>query len=494
MPVDTPHASYTKASPIWAKIRTAIEGSEAIKEAGKKYLPMPQGQTPEEYEVYKERALWYAATEATLRGLLGAMFRRSPTIELPPDLDVRKKSIDAEGRPIETFTRALAEEVTSVGRAGVLVDYVNSTTNPRAYLCVYTAESIINWRCQMVDGVEQLTLVVLREYEEVPTDDPFVTKTEPIYRVLVLLDNTYTQQLWRKNEKGEYQLAEEYVPNNRGAAFGFLPFVFVGVKDLSSTVQQAPLGALADVNISFFLTSADYEHACHLAGNPTYWASGVPAKDAQGKKTILPVGAATAWLLPTGAGAGVLTLGADGVGALKEARSEKKDEMSKLGGQFLRTAKNDAETVESMKLQASGETSLLALIVGSVESALQKSLEWLAWWEDANPDEVSVHLSREFFEARLSVAEVVSLLSQLDKLSEESPLTELIGAQLEEGEALPEGMTAQELVDRLREAAAKRKASMPTPPLLPSNNQPPTPPGAPQGAPAQPAPPQPAAD
>jgi hypothetical protein len=49
--------------------------------------------------------------------------------------------------------------VICVGRAGTLVDWHGEGEN-RAYLSLYSAESILNWRQVRIDGHVKLSLVV----------------------------------------------------------------------------------------------------------------------------------------------------------------------------------------------------------------------------------------------------------------------------------------------------------------------------------------------
>ena len=51
------------------------------------------------------------------------------------------------------------DEIFSVNRVGVLIDY--SVESSRPYAVIYKAENIINWRIEVINGELKLTLVVL---------------------------------------------------------------------------------------------------------------------------------------------------------------------------------------------------------------------------------------------------------------------------------------------------------------------------------------------
>ncbi len=80
MPVDTVHPDYFENKGKWQRCRDVIDGEETVKERGEDYLPKPAGQTDDDYEAYKTRALFYNATGRTLDAMVGMVFRKAPEI------------------------------------------------------------------------------------------------------------------------------------------------------------------------------------------------------------------------------------------------------------------------------------------------------------------------------------------------------------------------------------------------------------------------------
>ena len=60
------------------------------------------------------------------------------------------------------YARNVAREVIAVGRAGTLMDWEGESEN-RVYASLYTAENILNWRVERIQGRNVLTLLVLHE-------------------------------------------------------------------------------------------------------------------------------------------------------------------------------------------------------------------------------------------------------------------------------------------------------------------------------------------
>ena len=54
-----------------------MDGEDAVKAAGEKYLPRLDSQNEEEYSAYKARASFFGATARTLEEYLDLVFRRA---------------------------------------------------------------------------------------------------------------------------------------------------------------------------------------------------------------------------------------------------------------------------------------------------------------------------------------------------------------------------------------------------------------------------------
>jgi len=209
MPVQTPNAEYAYRKVDWAKIRTFVEGARAVRAAGETYLPKITGWTNDEYNAYRARAEVYGAVDRTIDGLDGAIFRKAPQIEIPESQTDLTDDVTLSGQTTNEWIRSLVREVLTVGRHGVLVEFsgapdvigherkIKITTPDRPYVVSYTAEQIINWDSEVIDGVTKLTMVVLEEtiLEQSPAD-PFVKTPAKRYRVLRLVDDKYRVELW----------------------------------------------------------------------------------------------------------------------------------------------------------------------------------------------------------------------------------------------------------------------------------------------------------
>lgn len=412
MSVDTKHSEYNEYYEIWERCEHAAEGQDEIHEYGVKYLPRLSGQTDQEYFAYKQRALYYNATARTIDGLTGMLFMKPETIEAPAAMDSIIADVTMGGLSLHQFAEVISEEVITIGRVGVLIDYppiVNAVTlaqaqaqGARPYATMYDAESIINWKTGRINNVEQLTLVVLEEENEIPVDE-FESKCEPQWRVLDLVNGAYRQRVFRKDKRGEFILVEEIFPQINGRVINKIPFEFFGVRDNSPCVDKPPLLDLVDVNLSHYRTTADYEHGLHFTGLPTPVVTGYYSDD---KSESLRIGSGTAWLLPDPQSkAFYLEFTGQGLGELREALRSKEAMMATLGARILAPEKRAAEAAQTANIHRSSENSVLASIAQSISVGLTHVMEWLRDWSNVTGD-VKVELNRDFIPNSMTAQDV----------------------------------------------------------------------------------------
>lgn len=402
MPVETLHPKYSASKRKWRRCRVVTEGEDAVKDAGEEFLPRLSGQSDQEYAAYKARATFFAGTSRTLQALIGMVFRNPPVVKFP-DLSTFPSflaEITRDRRSLESFAKEAIGEVFALGRFGILVDMFDEGTAP--YLAGYSAESIRNWRTQVVNGREEYDLVVLEEPHAEPEDE-FDTKQSCRLRVLQIVDGVYQQSIYHKRSTrdkttgSEWVLAETLVPLVRGQPWPFIPFVVCGVHNLASCPETPPLHDMAVVNLSHYRTSADLEHGRHYTALPTPWAAGFDTK------RELYLGSSVAWISDEpNARCGFLEFTGQGLSALENAAKEKQQHMAILGARLLDSEKMAAEAAETLKIRRSSETNVVASAADTVGEALETVLEWCALWLGAPVEGIEVELNKEFLDLDIS--------------------------------------------------------------------------------------------
>ena len=398
------HVQYDHYLPKWQLCIDCIDGSDAVKEAGKIYLPKGKSQTPSEYDAYKKRALFFNATARTHTALVGAVMRKNPIVNVPDVLKDRLESITDTGMPFSVFAHSVVSEQLATGRCAVLVDRSPDEADNNTYLSLYRAEDILNWRTWKVGGKEVLNQVILREWIDVPTE--FGSELGEQVRVLsVTPESGYTQRVYLFEEGTGWRLIQEFSPTILGNPLESIPIQFLSPVKNTWEVEKPPLLDLAYVNISHYQTSADRESALYKTSIPTMVVSG----QTEGKQEY-NVGSDTAIVLPEGATASYLETAGKGIGDMNTALQSKERQMAVLGARMLDLEKLGVEAADTVRLRQAGEAAILASISHSTSRGLTKCLELVRDWEGVS-GEVSVEMNTDFSATKLPPQELAGYIA-----------------------------------------------------------------------------------
>ena len=426
--VNTTKPEYDAVLPKWTKIADCIEGQDAVKSKGAVYLPQPNPsdkskENKTRFTQYIERAMFYNVTARTLNGLVGLVFSKDITAELPTLLQPLVENIDGAGVTLEQQSKKALNRVIAFGRCGLLTDHPNvegSTTREdlvtgtiRPSVILYEPTQIINWRTEQIASKTVLTMVVLQESTSVVNeDDPFIEEEKTIYRVLRLDTETmvYYVEIYEEQTKGRYTLTGQFFPiKSDGTAFDTIPFTFVGVENNDAAVDLPPLYDLANLNIAHYRNSADYEESTYIVGQPTPWFSGLTEDWVNNvMKGKAALGSRGGISLPEGGAAGLLQASPNAMP--KEGMELKEKQMVSLGAKLV---EEDQVNVTATKTKAdnASETSILGAAAKNVSDAYQLALEWAAMFVGVT-DEINVELSTDFTSFMLTAQDRMALIAE----------------------------------------------------------------------------------
>lgn len=394
MPIDSVHPQYASRISQWQKCRDAYEGEDAIKKKGEIYLPKLEGQTPQEYARYKQRALFYSITSKSVGALVGMATTLAPKLEFP---DAMRPHIDGAA-PVnfsELYAILLTELILQ-SRVGVLVDFPEGGGDP--YPAIYGAEDIINWD---VNDDDVITRVVLREsiLEQSSDKDPYEKEYSIRFRELTLENDSYIQRIYDKNR----QLIKTIVPSVPPKAAGKIPFFAIHPLGLGFKDSKPLMLDIANINISHYMSSADLEHGRHFTGLPTPVVIGGDAN------SDIHIGSTKFLVIPEKGDAKYLEFTGQGLQSLEKAMTEKQSLLASMSARLLDNSSRGSEAEAAVKLRYTSETASLTTIVNAVEIALIAIYRTIAQFMLENPDSVKISLDTEFLESPLSAAEMTAL-------------------------------------------------------------------------------------
>lgn len=395
MPVNSKHPLYVAYEGQWTKCRDAFNGSDAIKAKGASYLPRLVDQPMDEYNAYKDRALFYSITSKTVESLVGLAMQKEPILKFPDQMTKYFK--DNSGVEFYELLKGAYSETMLMGRLGVLID--RAIDGGHAKPAPYASESILNWE---TDSNGLFTFVVLHESILQPeANDRYVKKYVNQYRVLEIIEGVYHQSIY--DEK--LQHVKTFKPTNTGIEMDFIPFFVVTPSGISSVVDKSPMADIVEVNISHYRTSADLEHGRHFTGLPTPVVIGVDAS------TVLKVGSMTAWIIPNHQGdAKYLEFTGEGLKSLEKALSEKQSQLASLSARLIDSSTRGSESPETVKLRYASENANLVSVSRSVEAFMNMIYKTIALMDGLDDKEVRIDLNKEFISKTLTSKEVKELV------------------------------------------------------------------------------------
>lgn len=418
--VDHKCAEYLGSFDDWTLVSDVCKGESTIKEAKEKYLPKPNPtdkskENETRYSQYVARAVFLGATSRTLNGLIGAVFRKDPVVEIPSAMEYVNSNIDGCGVSLFQQSQKLLGGVLKNGRAGLLADYPETEgavskaqlAKVKARVIAIDATSVINWRTAEVDGEIKLTLVVISEVH-IDDSDPFKSVQVEQLRVLLLSEGVYTVQIWRKI-KEQWTIVSEVTPTDgSGSTWKEIPFTFVGSENNDPAVDPIPLLDLANINVAHYRNSADYEDSVYMCGQPQAWISGLSVewRDHLEKKGIY-IGARTAIPLPENGAFGFAQAQPNTLA--KEAMDQKEKQMVALGARLIEKG-TVAKTATEAQNENESQHSVLSLAAENVSEAYVTALGWAARYANA-PEEIEFSLNKDFVESRLEAQLLQALIS-----------------------------------------------------------------------------------
>lgn len=432
----TSHKQYTDTVDRWRTCRDAYKGQEWIKNQRVFYLPPTQGMAKLlgdgklnwdkkgliKYESYLRRAVFPESMQEMVRTAIGIMWNKDATIEVPKKLEYIKREATSEGESLQQLMRNINVEQLIVGRCGLLADLPASVMGqkPRPYFTFYKSERIINWDvgARGIVPHRMLNLVVLDESEEERLRDLSTSYVEK-YLVLSIgnLDpNDTTGDFWWGRFRGTpmadgasgmsppiFDQTQMKRATVYGSAVPFIPFTFINSMDISHHVSPPPHIELANLQLSTYMTSADFEQQMHNQAQSTLVVEGGDPD------TDYAVGVG-ACLTPS-AGNKAYFIGVDSLGLPEIGKhyQNKLIQLERRSGQMIDTRSLQRESGESLKTRLAAQTATLSMIAKACGWGVERGLRQMAVMVGANPDEVRVSPNVNFLNPEIFAKTLVEL-------------------------------------------------------------------------------------
>jgi hypothetical protein len=358
------------------------------------------------YTKYLALASFYGATGRTVDGLVGLIFSKEAVCEMPPVIDYLKTNADSRGGSLRDLSKKAATEAFITPRSGVLVarpstpegasELLVETMNLRPKILHYRFEDIINWDYEVIDNVEKLSLVILKE--QTTTRKDFEVTVEDQYRVLELIEGIYHQSLYGSGGSLIDEAAPVVINSNTSNE---IPFYFIEV----GAEKKAVINDLVDMNFHHYQVSADYNSKNHFSSFIIWTETG-----AQPGQNLL-MGNGVKWS-NNQADATFGILQPDGnADALRISLQDDEQRMAALGAEALKPRQSGAESAEAKSLDQVAQNSTTADVAMTVSEVITKAVNFASRWMGGSEDAI-YKLNTDYNPTGMSAQDQLAVFAQ----------------------------------------------------------------------------------
>lgn len=457
------HPEYEALISDYQLMRDCFSGQRTIKEAGDKYLSPTSGMWIDgypntnpglaAYTAYKERAMYHSYVKETIQSLLGTMYGKDPSFELPSSISHLIDNATPENEPLRLFMQRVNQEQLFVGRIGILVDVDTKGGNP--YLSTYSAETILDWDTILEDGKKKLSYLCLDETGWVRTEKGW--KLLQSFRLLRLFEGVYQTTVVDSLKTAP---TDWFSPVAKGKLLTEIPFTFINTIDICTSPPQPPLIDLANMSISIYRASADYQQSLFYQAQPTLVRTGAEGMDPS-DKNMAHTGAGALVDLPTGGTLSYVEVTGAGLSEMRTALDTNKAKASVFTSDFLRTGgANTSGEALKVRLEAAAATLKNIALTGAygLENALRHALLFAG-----GTGLVSVEPNLDFQRDQLVASELKALV---EAKNAGAPISDMqIHRYLQSVD-----FTDLDYDTAIEEIALEKPQVTQTPPLIPAEN------------------------
>lgn len=408
--LSTGDSNYQEQLSLWQEVRAAIAGKYKVLQIitclpgpqYKNYTTFP-GMTDNQInqanacnaanalrvQSYWSRGRFFNATGRTSESLTGMIWSKDPEVTLAPKLDYLEDNADGSGSGLREVVQKITDEVTSLGRYGVLIDMPgqkmddegNAIRMTQAQMEMpenaprwiqYKPEQIIYFRVAGNSlSVDEIRLMEIKSVKKDGSD--FDWEDKKFIRRLVMLDGDYHNQLFDDKEN----MVSDVTPIANGSTWKFIPFKFFGSDDNSPEYSKVPLYDLSNVNLGHFVLDCDNRDNLHFHGQgmTNVFTNMSIEEFSDSNPNGLDVGAKGRNLFNQGDKVELLQLEATGAIPAEMIRDEQR--MVMLGAQVVTDASSN-QTLGAKEIEVSTSTSTLKRIVFNVSDGVEDLQAWTA--------------------------------------------------------------------------------------------------------------------
>lgn len=439
-----PGMAWRRMQPRWELIEALSGGTIQMQALGRRWLPQEPRESDESYQA-RLSASTCPPHFQRMEAMLAGMITRKP-IRLEAVSDVVTEhlyDVDLQANDLQVWAYNFCRQLIRYGHMGVLVDYGrvdDGNKTDRPYWLPYQPPNILDFRADLRNGTQALTMLRLYEKLELPYGD---WGTETVEQVRVLEPGKF--RLFRKQLSKGSDWTEI---DNGTTSLDYIPFAVAYSNRVGLLESTPPLEEIAWLNLKAYRCDSDQNNLLHISATPRQFLYGAPAEldeiDAGPESAIaLPQDARVEFVEPAGISF--------------EARFKQLDrieaQINALGLAAVLGQKMAAETATSKAIDRSQGDSALINVALQLQDLLDNCLKFHADYLSIG-EPGSAMVNTDFVSQRLEPAAIGELL-KLRLAGEITQETLLI--QLADGEVFHDDFDVDAEIEA---TAAQREATM----------------------------------
>ena len=450
-PVATPCNAYTQMSRHWELIDDLLGGTQAMRDAGTKWLPREPKEDEESYSARLNRSILFTGYEDAVDDLVSRPFSKPVTIQgdLPDLLKEMPLNVDGLGTNITQFARELFDTLLNRGLCHILVDYPKTPaaegkpltvaqekrSGVRPVFIQIKPDQLIGWRFVVENGKIVLDMIRWLESRYEP-DGMFGEKKVESVRV-------YTRtgwQVWKKDSKNEYVISEEGTHTYPDG----VPLTTCYITKTGEMTAEPPLEGLAWQNLAHWQSYSDQKNLLRFARFPLLFFKGLTEIELE-KDVVIGPGRKWASTNENADCKYVEHTGA-AIDAGRQDLKDVEDRMTALGLEPL-VSRSGGQTATGQSIDEAKSQSSIQSWIRSLENTLRNAFKIAAKWVRLEiPDDFKVDIYNDFGVSVRSATDIDALLRirQAKELDRETFLKEVKRRAL-----LGENVDVQDVMERI---------------------------------------------
>jgi hypothetical protein len=396
-----------------SKSRTLMGGTEAMREAGKLYLPQFEGESDKHYNLRKQMSYLFNGFRKTVFDMSGRVFEQPTNVsdDASEAFIEWAKDIDMEGRDLSTFAKTVFENGLQSGIEFLLVDAppaVEGETqaqadseNRRPYIIHIKPEQVIDCKKGRIKNKAALVHFRFKEVIQVKKDE-FSSKSVDQIRTFDIVEETekVLVRTYQENKQGKWEQVDDDLFTGL-SEITIIPF-YCNRTDYFK--GEPPLEDLSDLNIAHWQSQSDQRNILHFVRVPILFARGLPAK------TTLKISAASLTKASSEkADLKFVEHTGSSISAGQKDLEHLEFQMETMGLQLI-VSKKGPQTATGENRNEKKETSRLSAMADSLQDALEKCFVWMGEY-GAQEFDGTIKVFKDFAAGSIS-SEVLSTLIQ----------------------------------------------------------------------------------